>query len=124
MSDSSIPRDVRALAGLFAVSGVVHLARPQVYEPLMPRFVPAHREVIYASGVLELLCAAGLLRPGSRSTAGWASLALLLAVYPGNLTLAQKAARSHSTRFKAVAWGRLPLQMPMLRTAYRAARGR
>jgi uncharacterized membrane protein len=124
MSDSPIPRDVRALAGLFAVSGVVHLARPQVYEPLMPRFVPAHREVIYASGVLELLCAAGLLRSGSRSTAGWASVALLLAVYPGNVTLARKAARSHSARFKAAAWGRLPLQLPMLRTAYRAARGR
>lgn len=124
MSTSSLPRDVGALAGIFAVSGVIHLARPEVYEPLMPRFVPAHREVIYASGVLELLCAAGLLRSGSRPAAGWASLALLLAVYPANLTMAQKAARSRSTRFKAVAWGRLPLQLPMLRTAYRAARSR
>jgi uncharacterized membrane protein len=68
--DSHRPRDVTALAGILATSGMVHLARPQVYEPIMPAFVPAHREVIYASGVLELACAAGLLHPRTRSWAG------------------------------------------------------
>ena len=29
----------------------------------MPQMVPAHREVIYASGVAELDCAVGLLVP-------------------------------------------------------------
>jgi len=47
----SAPKDISALAGIFAVSGVVHLVRPETYEPIMPDFVPAHREVIYASGV-------------------------------------------------------------------------
>ena len=58
----------------------------------MPSFVPAHREVIYASGVLELACAAGLLHPRTRSLAGWASFALLLGVYPANLKMAGDAA--------------------------------
>ena len=117
-------RDVTALAGILATSGVVHLARPQVYEPIMPAFVPAHREVIYASGVLELVCAAGLLHPRTRSSAGWASLALLLAVYPANLKMAGDAARSGRPPLRAVAFGRLPLQLPMLWSAYKAARGR
>lgn len=43
-------KDVVGLAAVFAVSGVVHLLRPQTYEPIMPRVVPRHREVIYASG--------------------------------------------------------------------------
>ena len=116
-------KDVALLAGIFAVSGVLHLTRPQVYEPLMPAFVPAHREVILGSGVAELLCAAGLLHPRTRSTAGWASAALLVAVYPGNLKMAADAARSRSTRFKAIAFARLPLQLPMIRAALRAARG-
>ena len=38
----------------FAASGVVHLVRPEVYEPLMPDWVPAHREIVLASGVAEL----------------------------------------------------------------------
>jgi uncharacterized membrane protein len=122
--DSHRPRDVTALAGILATSGMVHLARPQVYEPIMPAFVPAHREVIYASGVLELACAAGLLHPRTRSWAGWASFALLLGVYPANLKMAGDAARSGRPPLRAVAFGRLPLQLPMLWSAYKAARGR
>ena len=30
-------RDITALAGILATSGVVHLVRPEVYEPIMPR---------------------------------------------------------------------------------------
>jgi len=119
---TALAKDVTALAGIFAASGVLHLARPEVYEPLVPGFVPAQREVIYASGVAEILCAAGLLHPRTRRAAGWASAALLLAVYPGNVKMAADASRSRSTRFKAIAFGRLPLQVPMVLTALKAAR--
>jgi uncharacterized membrane protein len=116
------PKDLVALAGIFALSGTAHLARPETFEPLMPAFVPAHREIIYASGVAELLCAAGLLHPRTRRLAGWASAALLVAVYPGNVQMAADAARSRNPGFKAIAFGRLPLQVPLIRTALRAAR--
>jgi uncharacterized membrane protein len=118
----SLPKDVALLAGIFAVSGAIHLKRPEVYEPLMPAFVPAHREVIYASGVAELACAAGLVHPRTRRLAGLVSAALLVVVFPGNLKMADDARRSRSTRFKAIAYARLPLQAPMIRIAWRAAR--
>jgi uncharacterized membrane protein len=117
-----LPKDVALLAGIFAISGAIHLARPETYEPLMPDFVPAHREVILTSGVAELACAAGLLHPRTRRLAGLTSAVLLVAVYPGNLKMAHDARRSRSTRFKAIAYGRLPLQVPMIRTAWRAWR--
>lgn len=117
-----LPFDAKALVAIFGVSGALHLARPEVYEPLMPDAVPAHREVIYLSGLAELACAAGLLHPRTRRAAGYASAALLLAVYPGNLKMADDARRSRSTTFKAIAYGRLPLQWPMIRAAWRAAR--
>lgn len=120
---SPLPKDTAVLAGLFATSGVVHLVRPQVFAPTMPLWVPAHRGVILGSGVVELACAAGLLAPATRRHAGWASAAVLLAVYPANIETARKAARSRSTRFKVLAYGRLPLQLPMLRAAFRVARG-
>jgi uncharacterized membrane protein len=117
-----LPNDVKLLAGILGASGVIHLARPQTYEPLMPDFVPAHREVILASGVLELLCAGGLLNPGTRQLAGWASVALLLGVYPANIKMAVDASRTHHAGFKAAAFGRLPLQLPMIWSAWKAAR--
>lgn len=116
------PRDVALLSAIFTASGVLHLVRPEIYRPLMPAFVPAHREVIVGSGVAELLCAAGLLLPASRRPAGWASAVLLIAVFPGNLKMALDSTRTRSTRFKAIALGRLPLQLPMIRSALRAAR--
>src|SRR3954451_6198369 len=119
----ALPRSVTFLALGFAVSGTVHLVKPEVYLPLMPSWVPAHREVILGSGVAELACAAGLALPVTRRAAGWASVVLLLGVYPGNVKMAMDSTRTRSTRFKAIAFGRLPLQVPMVRAALRAARG-
>jgi uncharacterized membrane protein len=117
-----LSKDVVGLAAILGISGLVHLGKPEVYEPIMPSMVPAHREVIFASGVAEILCAAGLLVPRLRKPAGWASAALLLAVYPANLKMAGDAAQTDKTGFRAIAWGRLPLQIPMIRTALKAAR--
>jgi uncharacterized membrane protein len=122
VADVSLSRSTVGLAGIFAVSGTIHLARPEVYEPLMPRWVPAHREVIVGSGVAELACAAGLLHPRARSLAGWASAALLLGVFPGNIKMAADSTRSRRTGLKVAAFARLPLQVPMVRAALRAAR--
>lgn len=115
-------KDVTGLAAILATSGVIHLVRPETYEPIMPDFVPAHREVIYASGVVELVCAAGLMSSRFRKPAGWVSVALLMAVFPANLKMAADSTKTSRTGFKAVAIGRLPLQVPLIRTALKAAR--
>jgi uncharacterized membrane protein len=118
----ALPRNAKLLVAIFLGSGAVHLMKPEVYEPLMPSFVPAHREVILASGVAELACAVGLVLPPTRRAAGWASAALLVGVWPGNLRMALDSNRSSSTGFKVAAWGRMPLQLPLIRAAVAAAR--
>jgi uncharacterized membrane protein len=122
MTTDPLRNDAKVVVAAFMVSGVVHLVRPRTFEPLMPRWVPAHREVIVGSGVAELACAAGMLVPATRRAAGWASAALLLGVYPGNLKMALDASRTHNRAFQAAAYARLPLQLPMVRAALRAAR--
>ncbi len=122
MTAAHLNKDAKVLVAIFVTSGVVHLVRPETYEPIMPKFVPAHREVVLVSGVIELLCAAGLLHPATRRLAGWASVAVLLAVYPANFKMAGDAMQTNNQQFKAVALGRLPLQLPMIRAALRAAR--
>lgn len=119
----ALPRSVKFLALGFAVSGTVHLVKPEVYLPLMPSWVPAHKEVILASGVAEIACAAGLAVPATRRAAGWASVLLLLGVYPGNIKMATDSTKTNNTRLKVVSFARLPFQIPMIRAALRAARG-
>ena len=122
-----LPQDTAALVAIFAVSGVVHLVRPEVYEPLMPSWVPRHREVILGSGVAELVCATGLALPATRRTAGLASALLLLTVFPGNVKMALDSQQITSTSprargFKAATLLRLPVQWPMIRAALKVAR--
>jgi uncharacterized membrane protein len=112
----------KLLAGAFVASGTLHIVKPGVYEPLMPDFVPAHREVIIGSGVAEIVCALGMLLPPTRRIAGLASAALLVGVFPGNLKMADDARRMGSPTFRAVAYSRLPLQIPMIQAALKAAR--
>ncbi len=96
---------------------------PQVFEPLVPPWLPARREIVLVSGVAELACAAGLLLPATRRTAALASAALLVAVFPGNLQMAW-AARGRRPAYRAATLARLPLQVPLVRTAWRAGRTR
>ena len=117
-----LPTSAKLLAAGFVASGVVHLVKPEVYEPLMPAWVPAHREVILGSGVAEILIAGAVAAPPTRRLGGWAAFALLLGVWPANIKMAQDATRTRSTAYKAVAIGRVPLQVPMLRIALRVAR--
>lgn len=114
--------DAKAVLASFAVSGIVHLIKPEVFEPLMPTWVPAHREVIVGSGVLELLCAAGLAVPRTRRLSGLVSAALLAGVFPGNVKMAVDAAGTNNAALKVAAIGRLPLQAPLIRGALRAGR--
>ncbi|MCL9758603.1 DoxX family protein [Frankia sp. AiPa1] len=109
------------MAGLFLASGVAHLVRPQFFEPLIPRALPKPRRIVEVSGVAELVCAAGLA--AGAGWAGRASTVVLLGVWPGNLQMALDATararksggQSRDIALAALAWARMPLQIPMIR---------
>lgn len=118
-----------ALAGMFLASGVTHLVRPQVFQPIVPGPLRDHdRLLVHGSGVAEIACAAGLLVPATRPVAGWASAALLVGVFPANVQMSIDHGRRARRKGTGRAWGvfggtvaRLPLQWPLVRLALRAA---
>ena len=97
------------LALFFAAAGALHFLRPRMYEAIMPDYLPAHRELVYASGAAELAGAAGVLHPRTRRAAGWWLLSVLAAVYPANVHMALHPERYPGIPVWAL-WGRLPLQ--------------
>jgi uncharacterized membrane protein len=111
------------LAAAFGTSGVVHLVRPQAFAAIMPRAIPErhHTNLIYASGVAELVCAAGLLR--RTRWAAPASVAVLAGVFPANVQMALDAGSGRNpgpADNVALAWVRLPLQVAMIWAALQA----
>jgi uncharacterized membrane protein len=79
---------------------------------------------VYASGVVELGCAAMLTQPSTRRLGGLLSFGLLLAVFPANVQMAISAFQDDKAPlwFKVGTLLRLPLQIPPLRWALNAAR--
>lgn len=124
----SLSRGARFVAVIFAGSGVLHLARPQVFQGAVPDVLPAHRELVYLSGIAELLCAIGLAVPTTRRPAAIATAALLVAIFPANVQMAWDAgedlvsngATTQRGVYLAATLVRLPLQIPLIRWAWQA----
>ncbi|EGX56840.1 hypothetical protein SZN_25884 [Streptomyces zinciresistens K42] len=112
-----MPRSERSpllLAGLLATAGVAHFAVPRPFDAIVPRSLPgAPRTWTYASGAAELALAAGLAVPRPRRKAALAAAALFVGVFPANVKMAADW-RHRPVPQKAAAFGRLPLQIPLV----------
>jgi uncharacterized membrane protein len=116
----------KVLAGMFATSGVLHFAKPEPFEKIIPTPLKEYRkELVQISGVAELTCAALLVTPPTRRLGGILSFGLLLGVWPANVQMSVSAFQSEraSSWYRIATLLRLPLQIPMLRWAYRAWAG-
>jgi uncharacterized membrane protein len=69
----------------FAVGGVLHFVAPQAFVRVVPPYVPFPLEVVYVTGVMELLGAAALWFPKWRRWAGNALFVFTLCVTPANV---------------------------------------
>ncbi|SLM99476.1 putative membrane protein [Corynebacterium xerosis] len=95
---------------LLGGAGILHLARPETFDGIVPRALPGRARVYtYASGAAELGVAGLLAVPSTRRLGGIAAAALFVAVFPANLQMAYDW-RGARPRKRAIALGRLPLQ--------------
>lgn len=110
------------LAGLLGAAGALHLARPGVYEPVVPGWTPGTpRQVVLASGVAEAALGVALLPPRTRGLAAWGAAALFVAVFPANVEHFRLARRRSRTE-RVITTVRLPLQAPLVWWAVHEAR--
>lgn len=100
-----------ALATMFAFTGVAHFTKMKHdLARMIPDVLPRPLEIVYVTGALELLGAAGLLVPSLRALAGLCLIALLVAMFPANI----KAALNHTKlrgREAMPLWLRAPMQL-------------
>jgi uncharacterized membrane protein len=119
---ASSPRTAIGLATLLGGSGVLHFAAPKPYDSIVPPALPGSaRTWTYVSGVAELVIAAALFVPRFRRLGGLLAALLFIGVFPANVQMAldyQRAGKPLPARL--VAFGRLPLQVPLVLWAIRA----
>lgn len=68
----------------YALAGWLHLRSAHSFEQIVPPWVPQPHVVVLATGIAELLGAAGLVLVPLRRAAGWGLAAYALCVWPAN----------------------------------------
>lgn len=110
------------LAALFLLAGVTHLRNPDPFLQIMPPQLPFPRELVFVSGIFEILGGAGLLVPRTRKLAAWGLVALLIAVFPANVYSTFHGLKIGTYDVpKWILWARLPLQLPLIWWAFSSA---
>jgi len=94
----------------FVVGGLMHFVKPDFYVAMMPDYLPLHLELVYVSGVAEVLLGVLLLIPKTQRLAAWGLILLLLAVFPANINMAVNADRFPDVPMFALLV-RLPVQL-------------
>jgi uncharacterized membrane protein len=103
------------MAPAYIVAGVLHFVVPELYVQIVPPVFPAALALVYLSGIVEIAVGIGLLIPRTRRHAAWATIALLIAIFPANVYMATHGVvvdglPGGGDPSEFVRWGRLPLQ--------------
>jgi len=118
MLSASITRAARIAALclvvlFFAIGGVGHFLATEAFVRIVPPWVPFPREVVYLTGVLELLGAIGVVLPRWRRAAGLGLMVLTVCVTPANVYMWMNPALFPDVSPAFLFW-RLPGQLVLL----------
>jgi uncharacterized membrane protein len=115
-------RPALLLAGLLATAGATHFLLPKPYDAIVPKSLPGSpRTWTQASGIAEFAVAAAVAIPATRRTGGLLAAGLFTAVFPANVKMAYDW-RGRPAPYKAAAYGRLPVQVPLVLWALKVSR--
>lgn len=113
------------LLGLFFIAaGANHFVHPGFYLRIVPGYLPDHALLVAISGVCECLGGIGVLIPRTRRLAGIGLIALLIAVLPANVQMAQHPQLYGDIGSAIAFYIRLPLQLAIIAWVWWVTRSR
>ncbi|WP_280277205.1 DoxX family protein [Nocardia wallacei] len=119
------PRRAQLMAAALFGMGTLHFVVPRPFDSIVPPALPGKaRTYTYWSGVAEIGVATALAVPRTRRLGGLLAMLLFIAVYPANVQMAVDSVRNPKAplALKAISLLRLPLQVPMVRQAWKVRR--
>ena len=110
---------IYTIALFYISAGVTHFTNYDFFEAIVPPVLVFKSEIVYVSGVIEIVLGLLLCFKKTRHQAAWGIVLLLIVIFPANLYLCfydvPKEALGIS---KNQAFIRLPFQIPLLIIAY------
>ncbi len=115
-------RTAVALAVFLLAAGLAHFAFPRPYQRIVPRILNHPAFWVGLSGGAEIGCAALVAYPRTRRVGASLAIVLFVAVFPANVKVALGGgvpSQAFPWVSPAIAWLRLPLQIPLILWAAR-----
>ena len=107
------PWHLYAMAGMYILAGLIHFIKPKLYLRIMPRYLPAHKTLVYLSGAAEIILGAGLLIPATKDLALYGIILMLVIFLLVHFYMlsSEKAGAGFP---KWALWIRIPLQFGLM----------
>lgn len=74
-----------AMSTMLCFTAIGHFVFTKGMSMMIPRFIPFKTNIVYLTGLFEILLAIGLLFPKFQVISGWALIVFLLLILPANI---------------------------------------
>ena len=105
------------MAVLYVLAGIYHFLHPEFYLRIMPPWLPWHKELVFVSGIFEIIFALLLIPRWSWQFGAWCIIALLIAVFPANIQMMLNYMKENNPNVW-ISVLRLPLQLLLILWAH------
>src|SRR5437763_1663160 len=105
----------------YIIAGINHFKNPVFYLKIMPQYVPAHSQIIFVTGIFEIVFGSSLLISKIRPTAARLIMLMLIAFLPVHIQMIIDTYPVFDKMF-VLSVIRLPLQFVLIWWAYKVGK--
>lgn len=111
-----------ALSAMLVFTALGHFAFTKGMSLMIPGFIPFKEEIVYLTGIVEIIFAVGLFFPNYRTLTSWLLIVFLILVLPANIYASIKHLDYQKATFDGngltYLWFRVPLQLIFIGWTY------
>ncbi|MBS1531978.1 MAG: hypothetical protein JSU01_16885 [Bacteroidetes bacterium] len=102
-----------AMAAMLLFTAIGHFVYREGMAMMVPDAIPAKKQLVYLTGIMEIVFAAGLCIPDARRLAADLLILFFLLILPANINAAQKTVDFQKANNRGYGVGYLWLRIPM-----------
>lgn len=111
------PWHLYLMGGMYVIAGIIHFIKPKAYMRIMPRYLPAHKTLVYLSGLAEIILGVAVCIPETKNIAIYLII-LMLAVFMLVHFYMLSSKKAGLNLPKWLLWSRVFLQFFLIYWAY------
>lgn len=111
------PWHLYLMAGIYILAGSFHFLKPKIYLRIMPRYLPAHKSLVFLSGIGEILLGIGLFFAETKDIAIYGIILMLSVFLLVHFYMLSSKKAGAGIPVWAL-WLRIPLQFGLMWWAY------